>query len=279
MHATDSSFSASDLLHKFQWLSASTNDKKVFLNGCKKAKWSEYTWTLRRETEWSISVSCWQILKPVFFFFYWIQMWILIMCSFVARYNSSAATSTSSPSPLKSPTVTDRRRNESAWKKRRFRLLPSSAYRHFTFITTETASPPPPPPSLRTLQVEQTMALFSTVPPKNTHSHTTHSLSHTHIPDQSNSGVCDGRRAQGLWLPSLGDWLTWLSQWGAIVSYGNVLQSWEQEPSNTHTQTHIILLSCRSFISVAGISNTHTHTHTVSYSIMNVWYMPWGNAI
>lgn len=217
--------------------------------------------------------------ETCFFFFYWIQMWILIMCSFVARYNSSAATSTSSPSPLKSPTVTDRRRNESAWKKRRFRLLPSSAYRHFTFITTETASPPPPPPSLRTLQVEQTMALFSTVPPKNTHSHTTHSLSHTHIPDQSNSGVCDGRRAQGLWLPSLGDWLTWLSQWGAIVSYGNVLQSWEQEPSNTHTQTHIILLSCRSFISVAGISNTHTHTHTVSYSIMNVWYMPWGNAI
>lgn len=70
-HATDSSFSPSDLLHKFQWLSASTNEKKVFLNGCKKAKWSEYTWTLRRETEWSISVSCWQILKrkPVFFFF------------------------------------------------------------------------------------------------------------------------------------------------------------------------------------------------------------------
>ena len=205
-------------------------------------------------------------------------MWILIMCSVVARYNSSAATSTSSPSRLKSPTVTDRRRNESAWKKRRFRLLPSSAFRHFTFITTETASPPPS--SLRTLQ-SGPWPFFPLSPPKNTHSHTTHSLSRTHIPDQSNSGVCDGRRAQGLWLPSLGDWLTWLSQWGAIVSYGNVLQSWEQEPSNTHTRTHKHTLFCfrADHLYQWLVSQTHTHTHTRSHIVLWMYDMPWGNAI
>lgn len=59
-----------------------------------------------------------------------------------SRSNSWATTSTLKPSPWKSPTQTDRRRrNESAWQKRRFRLLPSSAYRHFTLISRETTSP------------------------------------------------------------------------------------------------------------------------------------------
>lgn len=56
------------------------------------------------------------------------------------RSNSWATTSILKPSPWKSPTQTDRRRNESAWQKRRSRLLPSSAFRHFTLISGETTS-------------------------------------------------------------------------------------------------------------------------------------------
>lgn len=47
------------------------------------------------------------------------------------RYNSSAPILTSSPFPLRSPTVIDRRRSESAWQQQRFKLLLSPTYRHF----------------------------------------------------------------------------------------------------------------------------------------------------
>lgn len=63
--------------------------------------------------------------------------------------------------------------------------------------------------------------------------HTQHA--HTFPTNQPNSGLSDGA-GPGALASVIGDWLTWLSQWGAIVSYGNVLQSWGQEPyEHTHT--------------------------------------------
>ena len=181
--------------------------------------------------------------------------------------------------------MTDRRRNESAWKKRRFRLLPSSAYRHFTLITTETASPPPP--SMRTLQVEWTMALFSTAPPpkKNTHSHTQHTHSHTYS------------RPVKLWC------LRWEAGPGALASVtwwladlvepmrcncflrkcASVMRTGAYEDTHTHTHKHTLFCFHADHLYQWLVSQTHTHahthTHTRSHKVLWMYDMPWGNAI
>lgn len=129
----------------------------------------------------------------------WIRLTVLFFA--IARYNSSAATSKSSPSPWRSPTVTDRRRNESAWEEQRFRLLPSYLLtRHSHHCGNRT----PSPPFMRTLQAEWTVALYSTVS-KHTHTyrHTRHSHAHTHSLPTNQTLVSAMGRAQGLRLPFL----------------------------------------------------------------------------
>lgn len=153
-----------------------------------------------------------------------------------SRSNSSATTLTSRPSPWKSPMQTDRRRNESAWQKRRSRP-PSLAYRHFTLISRETTS---------SLLIHEDIASamiygpFSPVP-KNTDAYT-----HTW------SGRWLLRWAgptQELWLPLLEN-SGKLNHWGTVVSYGNVLPFWDRSNANTyciikHTRTYNILLKHR----------------------------------
>lgn len=57
-----------------------------------------------------------------------------------------------------------------------------------------------------------------------------HTNTHTHSQTTwANSGLSDGVGPGALAFDT-GDWLICLSQWGAIVSYGNVLPSWGQEP-------------------------------------------------
>lgn len=96
--------------------------------------------------------------------------------------------------------------------------------------------------------------------------HITHTLVHTFLTNQPTKLWSLRWAGPGALASVIGDRLTWLSQWGAIVSYGNVLQSWGQEPrKHTRTRTYVILLSCRSwqvFQIQTTPTNTHTHTDT-----------------
>lgn len=89
-----------------------------------------------------------------------------------SRSNSWATTSTLKPSPWRSPTQTDRRRNESAWRKERSRLLPSLANRHFPLISKETTSLSAPWGHLETKQVQWATGLYFQFPKTQMHTHT-----------------------------------------------------------------------------------------------------------
>lgn len=192
------------------------------------------------------------------------------MCFFsVSRYNSSAITLKFWPSPWRSPTVTDRRRSESAWRERRSRLIASfSLTRHSHHCGNRT-----PFPSVRedTSSGTDRGPLFHRL---HTHLQT---LRHAHLANQLMYVLSIGM-GPGAPVSVTGDWLTWLSQWGAIVSYGNVLQSWTQEPrwvTRTHTHSAIMQLI---YVSWQIIQYKHSHTHSCTHIVF--WmYLPWENAI
>lgn len=166
------------------------------------------------------------------------------------RYNSSAATSTSWPSPWKSPTRTDKRRNESVWKQQRCRLLPSSAHRHFILNSTETVSPSPSIHEDPASGTGHGPSFFQSI---NTHTHNHRATIVT--------PAMGGPRGSGFRHCGMADLVEpmrfdcFLRKCASVMRTG-AMQAHVNKQTNAHTQTCITLLSCGPW----QVFQTHKHT-------------------
>ena len=125
---------------------------------------------------------------------------------------------------------------------------------------------------MRTLQVEWTMALFSTAPPpkkkKHTLTHTTHSLAHIFPTSQTLvSAMGGGPRGSGFRHLVIG-WFGWANEVQLFPT--EMCFSHENRSLRTHTHTHTHThtnIHYSAFMQIIYISGwylklTHTHTHT-----------------